>query len=84
MLPILPADKSNHIIYGLIIFIISYFLLKIFRNRYNRVKAFLFVVSISIIKEIYDSQNLNMHTPEIYDAASTILGGLLGLIISFI
>lgn len=85
MLPMLPQDKANHFIYGLIIF----GLFKILLGRYS-VKTFkrripligIIVCSLfGISKEIYDLLNKDTHTPDIYDAAITILGGLIGLLI---
>ncbi len=79
----IPIDKSNHIIYGLLIYTFMYFLSKIFKKR-NVLISFLFVVMISILKEVFDSQNVGNHSVEVYDAMCTILGALLGVIISLI
>ena len=85
MLPMLPQDKANHFIYGLIIF----GLFKILLSRYS-VKTFkrripligIIVCSLfGISKEIYDLLNKDTHTPDIYDVVITILGGLIGLLI---
>jgi hypothetical protein len=83
VLPIIPIDKSNHIIYGLMIYTIVYFLSKMFKKR-SVLISFLFVVMVGILKEVFDSQNASMHSVEMYDVVSTIIGGLLGVIISLI
>ena len=80
----LPIDKSNHLIYGVVIFIIAYFLLKRLVKKNSGIISFLFVIIIAIVKEVYDLQNLNTNTPEIYDIIFTIFGGLIGLLITFI
>ena len=80
----LPIDKSNHLIYGVLIFTIVYFLLKRLVKKNSGIISFLFVITIAIVKEVYDLQNLSTNTPEIYDIICTILGGLIGLLITFI
>ncbi len=85
MLPMLPQDKANHFIYGLLIFL----LFKIILVRYStktlkRRISLIGIISCSLFgisKEIYDYLNKDVHTPDIYDAVITILGGLIGLLI---
>jgi VanZ family protein len=60
-----------------------YFLSKIFKKR-NVLISFLLVIVIGILKEVFDSQNTSMHSVEVYDVLYTIIGGLLGVIISLI
>lgn len=76
-LPLIPQDKANHFIYGLIIF-----------TSISPILGVLFGLGICIVaafmKELYDLQHKAIHTPDIYDAIWTIAGGVTGLIISLL
>ena len=76
-LPLIPQDKANHFIYGLLIFTLISTLLNV-----------MFGLGVCIVaafaKELYDLQHKTIHTPDIYDALWTIAGGVTGVIISFL
>lgn len=73
-LPIIPQDKANHILYGLIIFFITALITNIWIGL---ITATLFGVG----KEIYDFFNKDRHTSDIWDAMATIIGGIGGILI---
>ena len=76
-LPLIPQDKANHFIYGLLIFtMISTILNVVFGLGVCIVAAF--------TKELYDLQHKQTHTPDIYDFIWTVAGGIVGLIVSFL
>lgn len=66
----IPADKVAHCLGGVVLFAIG--------------QLFGYGLALAIIgavtKEIYDKLHPN-HTPDVWDAVATILGGLLGFII---
>lgn len=76
-LPMLPQDKANHMIYGLIIFTVTAIL-------FDAVIGLGICSIAAFSKELYDLQHKDRHTPDIYDAIWTIVGGMLGFIISFL
>lgn len=43
--------------------------------------AILVVSTIAILKEIYDYEHKDIHTPDIWDWVATTLGGVLGTVI---
>lgn len=68
MLPLIPQDKANHVIYGMII----YYLVQFFLTPY----AALAVVAVFAVgKEVYDWVS-GKGTPEFLDIMATILGSL--------
>lgn len=73
-LPMLPHDKANHFIYGLIIF-------GLFKILLGPLVGIIVCSLFGISKEIYDYLHKDVHTPDIYDAIITILGGVIGLLI---
>ena len=73
-LPMLPHDKANHFIYGLIIF-------GIFKIIFTPLIGIVVCSIFGISKEIYDYFNRDRHTPDFYDALITIIGGVIGLLI---
>ncbi len=75
-LPLIPQDKANHLIYGLIIYTV---ILPI-----NIYLAMLMVVFAGVGKEVYDHMNRDEHVPDLYDAIYIVVGGLIGFIISII
>lgn len=66
----IPADKVYHCLGGVVLFAIG----QLF--GYGLVLAIIGAIG----KEIYDKLHPN-HTPDVWDAVATILGGLLGYII---
>lgn len=67
----IPSDKIYHCLTGVILFAIG-----------NLVGYGLLVAIVGAIgKEIYDYLHKDTHTPDVWDAVATILGGLLGYII---
>jgi hypothetical protein len=76
-LPMLPQDKANHFIYGLIIFaVVAIISNAMFGLGVCTIAAF--------AKELYDLQHVDRHTPDIYDAIWTIAGGVIGFIVAFL
>lgn len=76
-LPMLPQDKANHFIYGLIIFAIV--------SMLSNVVIGLGVCTMAAFaKELYDLQHVDKHTPDIYDAIWTVMGGVIGFVVSFL
>lgn len=73
-LPMLPHDKANHFIYGLIIF-------GLFKIILGPLVGIILCSLFGVGKEIYDYLHKDIHTPDIYDAIVTISGGLIGLLI---
>lgn len=69
---ILPLDKCHHFITGLLLFTVLHFI--------NPLFAFIIVLLIAWIKELYDSFNKFSHTPDIWDAIATISGALMGVL----
>lgn len=67
----IPSDKIYHCLVGVILFAIG-----------NLVGYGLAVAIIGAVgKEIYDYLHKDTHTPDVWDAVATTLGGLLGYII---
>jgi|LauGreDrversion4_2_1035121.scaffolds.fasta_scaffold100180_1 hypothetical protein len=73
-LPMLKQDKANHLIYGLIIF-------GLFKVIFNPLIGIMMCTIFGLSKEIYDYLHKDAHTPDIYDAIATIVGGIIGLLI---
>jgi hypothetical protein len=75
-LPLIPQDKANHFIYGIIIYFII-----------NLVFGIIAGVSVGVVaaigKEIYDGRHIN-HTADWKDAAYTIAGVLLGALLTIL
>jgi hypothetical protein len=67
----IPSDKIAHCLIGVILFAIG----QLFGY------GLLFAVLGAIGKEIYDYFHQDKHTPDVWDAVATTLGGLLGYII---
>ena len=66
----IPADKVAHCLGGVVLFAIG--------QLFGYGLALVVIGAVS--KEIYDKLHPN-HTPDVWDAVATILGGLLGYII---
>jgi hypothetical protein len=73
-LPMIPHDKANHFIYGLLITAIILFL-------YNLVSAILVCVLLAVSKEIYDINRSGFNWK---DLLFTLLGGTTAILISFL
>ena len=75
-LPLIPQDKANHFIYGIVIYFII-----------NLVFGIIAGVSVGVVaaigKEIYDGRHIN-HTVDWKDAAYTIAGVLLGALLTIL
>lgn len=67
----IPADKVAHCLGGVILFAIG--------------QLFGYGLALAVIgaiaKEIYDYIHKDKHTPDVWDAVATVLGGLLGYVI---
>lgn len=74
---LIPQDKANHIIYGLLIFIISGFFLNDF---YSFVICLLFAFAKEVIHDFYFKRG----TPDIVDFLATICLPLLLIFKTFI
>ena len=68
MLPLIPQDKANHVIYGMIIYYIVQFIL-------SPVATLALVVTFAISKEVHDWLS-KKGTPEFLDFVSTVMGAL--------
>ena len=68
-LPLLKEDKANHLIYGIVIYIISY----IFLDRFY---ALIPVIIIGALKEFFDHYS-KKNNADVYDFIWTVVGGLL-------
>ena len=68
MLPLIPQDKANHVIYGMIIYYIVQFIL-------SPVATLALVVGVAVGKEVYDWLS-NKGTPEFLDFMTTVMGAL--------
>ena len=67
----IPSDKIYHCLGGVVLFAIG----QLF--GYGLALA----VTGAVVKEIYDYMHKDTHTPDVWDAVATILGGLLGFVI---
>ena len=75
-LPQLPADKANHFVYGVGIFVVGAALL-------NAPVALALVVLIAVAKEIYDGVT-STGTRDVWDAVATAAGGAAGFICTLV
>lgn len=73
-LPMIPHDKANHFIYGLVITAIILFL-------YNMASAISVCVLLAVSKEIYDIKGSGFNW---IDLLFTLLGGITAILISFL
>jgi hypothetical protein len=72
----IPADKANHFIYGIVLFILLVFAL-------SPLAALVAVTVTGIVKEVYDKVT-GTGTPDYLDAVATALGGLAGYICTLV
>ena len=84
MLPSLPQDKANHVVYGMVVFIAALFALVWFRVAYAAYAALAITVVVGIAKEVVDAwENYKAtgnwrtgpHGVEGLDALATASGG---------
>lgn len=68
----IPTDKQGHFIVGLLIYTIIHFI--------NPVIGLGAVAIAAVGKEIYDYFHRDVHTPDVWDAVATLLGGIIGFI----
>ena len=68
----IPCDKLGHIVAGLSLYAVGHFVSTMF--------GFVVVLCAAIGKEVYDYWHRDTHTPDIWDAVATVLGGTIGLI----
>ena len=68
-LPLLKEDKANHLIYGTIIYILSY----VFLDRFY---AMIPVIIIGALKEVYDHHS-EKNNADVFDFIWTVIGGLI-------
>ena len=73
-LPLIPGDKANHFIYGIVIYFIVNLVL-------GMISAVSLGVAAAIGKEFYDDYHPN-HTADWKDAAYTMAGVILGVLIT--
>ena len=70
----IPADKVAHFASGVILFAAA---MPFIGPRY----AMALVILTSIAKAIYDAFHRDIHTPDVFDAVATSLGGAVALFI---
>jgi predicted PurR-regulated permease PerM len=68
----LPHDKALHFIVGVLIYAIAHFI--------SPVVGMAAVVVAAVGKEVYDWFHRDRHTPDVWDAVVTVIGGVVGLI----
>ena len=69
-----PCDKQMHFACGLVIAA----LLTPFIGAYSIVV----VAIVALLKEIYDYLHKDIHTPDFWDWVATVLGGILGFVLT--
>lgn len=74
MLPVIPQDKANHIVYGSVIFAAAYALFT-FAGLPALPIAAGAVVLAAVGKEVWDRIHCDKHTPDLMDAVATMVGG---------
>ena len=72
LLASIPQDKAGHFIAGLLIYALLHFV--------DPAVGLLSVAVAAIGKEAYDYLHRDKHTPDIWDAVATMLGGLVGFV----
>jgi hypothetical protein len=72
----LPADKANHFIYGVGLFIVLAFIC-------DPLFAVVLVAVVATVKELYDGIT-KTGTPDAWDAVATAAGGVAGYLCTFI
>lgn len=70
----LPHDKLLHFAVGVLIYAAAHFI--------SPVVGMVAVTVAAVGKEVYDYANRDKHTPDVWDAITTIAGGAVGYICS--
>jgi hypothetical protein len=68
----LPHDKALHFIVGVLIYAAAHFV--------SPVVGMIAVTVAAVGKEVYDYMNRDKHTPDLWDAVATLLGGAAGFV----
>jgi len=68
----LPHDKALHFIVGVLIYAAAHFI--------SPVVGMIAVTVAAVGKEVYDYANRDKHTPDLWDAVATVLGGAAGFV----
>lgn len=68
----LPHDKALHFIVGVLIYAAAHFV--------SPVVGMAAVAVAAVGKEVYDYANRDKHTPDVWDAVATVLGGAAGFV----
>jgi hypothetical protein len=68
----LPHDKALHFIVGVLIYAAAHFI--------SPVVGMIAVAVAAVGKEVYDYMNRDKHTPDLWDAVATVLGGAAGFV----
>jgi len=68
----IPTDKVAHFAVGVLVYAPLHFI--------NPVIGLIGVAVAAVGKEVYDWFNKDKHTPEVLDAAVTLVGGVVGFI----
>ena len=76
-LPLLPQDKANHLIYGLLMFMVM-------TPFTGALLAVLTVAIIGALKEIIHDKLMGKGTPDFWDFVATAAGGALGFICTYL
>ena len=76
-LPQLPQDKANHLIYGLLMFMVM-------TPFTGALLAVLTVAIIGALKEIIHDKLMGKGTPDFWDFVTTAAGGALGFICTYL
>lgn len=71
----IPSDKVAHFASGVLLFAAVQWI--------DPYAAFWVVVLAGTAKEFYDKLHTDIHTPDMYDAIVTALGGAVGMFIKF-
>lgn len=72
----IPADKTAHFASGAVLFALAVPFM-------GPVYAFAAVAAAGVAKELYDLLHKQTHTPDVWDAIATALGGAFGLFCTF-
>jgi len=67
-----PQDKLAHALVGVLIYAVAHFA--------SPIIGLAAVFTVAVGKEIYDSFHKDVHTPDIWDAAWTVGGGIVGFV----
>lgn len=68
----LPYDKALHFIVGVLIYAAAHFV--------SPIIGMIAVAVAAVGKEVYDYMNRDKHTPDLWDAVATVLGGAAGFV----